>query len=179
MAISPCVNWSGAVLHELSSLSPLLRDESPPTAIKRGSFSRSSSHPITESTVNLQQRQSHCVFPRLGSVRARAPRWLWWSQKQKQQPGWWGGKNKKGNFRTDMLEKREQNRISLNREKAKANFIYFLQRQIRKIRQCQGSLWGVDSLHSILKRLHFFTSLPELTCTSRIALRVFILITLL
>lgn len=61
MAISPCVNWSGAVLHELSSLSPLLRDESPPTAIKRWSFSRSSPQPITESTVNLQQRHSHCA----------------------------------------------------------------------------------------------------------------------
>ncbi len=46
-----------------SSLSPLVRDESPPTAIKRESFSCSSSQAFTKSTVYLQQqhRVSVCM----------------------------------------------------------------------------------------------------------------------
>lgn len=39
----------------ISSLSSLVRDESPPTAIKCESFSCSSSQPFTKSTVYLQQ----------------------------------------------------------------------------------------------------------------------------
>lgn len=50
------MSWQGAELNELSSLSSLVRDESPPTAIKCESFSCSSSQPFTKSTVYLQQK---------------------------------------------------------------------------------------------------------------------------
>lgn len=106
MAISPCVNWSGAVLHELSSLSPLLRDESPPTAIKRWSFSRSSPQPISESTVNLQQRHSHCV--RGFRVCSHTQMIVALKDLSQQKPRW---QKQKGEFGFFTLKKYQLNRI--------------------------------------------------------------------
>lgn len=130
MAISLCVNWSGAVLHELSSLSPLPRDESPPTAIKRWSFSHSFLQPITESTVNLQQRQNRvCVCNtfrfwvcshtqmtvaitdlspcRKNKSQGEKTKWIWI-------------------FHVEELPIKQN--FKENRGKPKANFIYLLQR---------------------------------------------------